>query len=1338
MAINKNNDNLDSAEDLKKKSGVDLKAKFLWQFWKASLESSDRLTFIEEVMKKWNISDSDLVKTKLEEFKAFSNDNDINNFNISDLTIFDLRKIVWKDFLKLNTLRSQLKKKIVWGYMISDNEYLSLFSNEIKNIDENSLNNFVNSESQLDIFVNSIFGSSVFKRKDLFPINFLHLSDTEKQDRLNKLNAIEQKMVAWIISDINSWRFIETDIRLLFATKFLKDSEKEILIKTFIPNLSLQKAIDLWILKKEKAQDLKIQIISNLSVEYDYTDSEIYDVLNKMPFDDFILDINDLSLNTWNISKLAENIGFKNAENDFIKSKEQFETELIENGPSSLDELIIWLKSVNKNSKFNNLEKFKEENIIQFVKKWADWEEVINYVKIVKADDNEKKLTFLTVWKWNIINLKVNWKENEIEYSSFLKNLSTTDVKIDLFTQKEINKKIKDPSDSEFTSSDLNLFTSDDIVNSTPEEKKKYLDYYAKKIAQDLDDLEEELKQKWGTDDENPLLVARIDEKKQDLLNAVWLTNNTDFVSFLNKQKFLEKIDQVDPDWKQIWFKKWVQFTSKTTIYIITWFEDEWVYLTSFAWKEWPIDFVSFYELFKENNAKRLESISDFNSLIDLNKFWNNKWEDHEIIDWELKVKDVSYNDETKNRTIDYLVSNENDKLVKINNISWDKVTIQFWIRKELSSLSDKDRKKYKSDKLELISIKDTERTITLTQLNNYINEHKLHPDWKVWNSVWDEKVKDVQNKFHWSLSSRIFNRTSINELLAWWTMFVEWFKESIKRWNDLHAAKFALALGSALPEEIRADLQIKVERQEAEEMDKALEWLGKVDSGQAIERIKWWLLNKDTPEFKKEAWLMFMVSKYWVLYAKWALGGKKGTFLWYEAFGWKVNDELYLKVKKDSEEWEPPIPFTEEKLMYEFLNKQCKEWGYNWIKRRWRLYKEYDGKISQWITDELAKWSREAQAMRSFKDRNGAAMWEFKWGEFNNGLWKYKEAVNRWAPLHDLNELPFTLLFSWTCYLLQEEQLNEFKAFSEWWMKFWGLLFTKFLSDTDWMKVFNKTILALSEDFEKKDPSNFKWMYEKAEKVFNNQKNSSLSVRDKMNAAEKFWWNYWEALTRTMLKLNNRDSTYVKTDKLLLSDSDKYKTYNTTLDSYIAPAVFSDEWIMNDQFAGQWVSWLSYKVFDEIGWLWADAKFRNNEAAENILAEIIWEIKNTREYSYSNNDKEDRKIKILNLQRQLSFLFSYIKRNEWQTNTVRAMKEWSSYWWEFKKLGISKYIDTLKWEKFSINNLSNLDDNDINNFINSVAIEILDWDSKSNNWFDSEFTEIMSNTKNQTDNLTS
>jgi hypothetical protein len=172
------------------------------------------------------------------------------------------------------------------------------------------------------------------------------------------------------------------------------------LIKTFIPNISLKKANELWIISKEEANKIKEDLIFDLIEDYDYKEADILDILSKMSLEDFIIDINKVSLNSSNISKLAENIWFKNAETDFIKSKQEFEEEIIEKWPQSLKDLVKWLKLVNKNSKFNNLDKFKQWNIIQFKKKSPEWEDIINYVKIVKVDEKTKELSFLTIWKW--------------------------------------------------------------------------------------------------------------------------------------------------------------------------------------------------------------------------------------------------------------------------------------------------------------------------------------------------------------------------------------------------------------------------------------------------------------------------------------------------------------------------------------------------------------------------------------------------------------------------------------------------------------------------------------------------------------------------------------------------------------------------------------------------------------------------------------------------------------------------------------------------------------------------------------------------------------------------
>lgn len=96
--------------------------------------------------------------------------------------------------------------------------------------------------------------------------------------------------------------------------------------------------------------------------------------------------------------------------------------------------------------------------------------------------------------------------------------------------------------------------------------------------------------------------------------------------------------------------------------------------------------------------------------------------------------------------------------------------------------------------------------------------------------------------------------------------------KESFKHGSDVKAAKAALAMGRFLPEDLREDIQSKVEAAESEEMDKALKKLGAVDSWIAIQRIENWLLNRDTPEHMKEAGMLFMLEKYGHLTAKKAL----------------------------------------------------------------------------------------------------------------------------------------------------------------------------------------------------------------------------------------------------------------------------------------------------------------------------------------------------------------------------------------------------------------------------------------------------------------------------------
>ena len=54
--------------------------------------------------------------------------------------------------------------------------------------------------------------------------------------------------------------------------------------------------------------------------------------------------------------------------------------------------------------------------------------------------------------------------------------------------------------------------------------------------------------------------------------------------------------------------------------------------------------------------------------------------------------------------------------------------------------------------------------------------------------------------------------------------MLMTSIEETLKKWNDLHAAKSALAFWKFLPKELKEELQIKVEKAESESMDNELD----------------------------------------------------------------------------------------------------------------------------------------------------------------------------------------------------------------------------------------------------------------------------------------------------------------------------------------------------------------------------------------------------------------------------------------------------------------------------------------------------------------------------------
>lgn len=1378
MSLDKNKWINESTENTKT-NWVDTKTKFINEFSKSFLAWKDKTRFINEVIKSNSIDESTLIKRKIDEFKAYSDDLDIRNFDASKINIFDLKRSIWKDYSKLNNTRLALKEKVLNDYALSEEWYKLIFDSEISNKNIEELEIYLNSDSKLEKFLNSISKFKTTKRTSLFPVEIWNLSEDEKKKRFDNLSPLDKKNeVIAILLDISNGRLVDSDIRTLFETNLFNDKEKIILINTFIPYITLKQAVDFWLISNSQAEKKKSDILKEVLKKDIKNLNLINEIILYTSLSDLRLKTSDFKLSSENISILVKNVWFSNFERDYNNAKKKFSSNESISALEDLDENLTndwvsekikentknnWINTINwvineltkinsSTWQFENINKLEEWNIMKLTKKSETAEDIIQYVLIKKTDDENKQLTFLKVGSQSDINLSLDWEWNTISYSEFINNFKKSKTKLNFFTKKEIEEQIEDPTNNELNNSDLKLFTHDDLKDSNVREK--YKNHYLDKLKLEIDDLKEELRKKWWKPEDNPLLVAQIEEKENYLkwVDVNYDLDNDKLLKFLNFRKFVEKLDRIDSKWAKFWFQKWVFFESCWNSYEIIWVdENNKILLNSIAGRELPIDLETFYQVFKKNKASRVETIKDFESIIDARKGDDKKWDKHEIVDWKIVTKWVEDWDEKGDRNVDYLVSTKNNEVVKINSIVWNTVFVQFWDRKDFWDLSEDEKKNdkiWKDAKWEKIYLDSTEHKISLNELNNYIDEFSLHPDWKVWKTLKPSEPKDLQNKFDSKFSTRLFNKTSINEIIAWWTMFIEWFKESIKTWNDVHAAKVALAMGSILPEEIKQDLQIKVERAEAEEMDKALEGLGKVDSPIATWRIKWWLLNKNTPEYKKEAWVLFMLDKYWHLTAKWPLYEFRWKFLWYEALGWRINDALYLSVKEEAER--SNITFSEEYLVHILLKRQC-----SWAlppKRRSRLHKEYEWKWKNWIKEEFDKWYGDAEKKRTAADMVKWGNDEASWWTTSNAIGWYKKAIERWDSLEKMSEWFFALLYSWALYDVDQATFLKIK-----WLWDWDkmpIIMTRFSSYKWDMELFNETVLELSKKMEKLYPQH-KWILSEAQSLFDDAKNSKWKEKDRFKRAIDFWKKYWTPLSRALNFSNNDDPTYAETDKIIFLEKDEnpiFSNYYNQVRRFTTEGTFWKDF-MDDACWDAWLSWLNVnELTKQYLWVSQNRNFKDPKTWNVVWNEIQKDLlKINSKTFYKNDPKKDREAKQQYLLHIFNDLLAWIAStlgwdliDTYNNNQMNIWKYFNSIWLklkeDFKEFSVSDFEGWSKSEnKNSKSNVKLL--KIINNILDGKTDDISKIDNESIDdkiINEDPFDEIISESKKTVDKVTS
>ncbi len=1339
-----NNKNKESKEQNNKKQNDFLKkSEFIKEFSKKILIDSDKNLLIEEIMKNESIDDSKILKSRLNKFKAYSDDEYIKNFDLSKISIFNLKREVAKQYVSLQNYRELFLENINDNFELDSKDILKIKKSELfKKLDDRQLENLLKNEKNKIAFLKNILYKELVLKNE---ISFLKELDEKKvRERLSKIESKNPDLaenVKIALLNISQWKANNQDFKYLLFSDFLEiDEVKELLIKS-IPFISLWEVKELWLASEQEIQSYKDWIVDSYIWDNKNIDDKVKaDIANSLSLYDIKLPIYLFLNSNDNIKKIASISDFSWVA-DSIKWKYK---EIIEDlkEESNIDILKnIWV----------DIEKIKKWSIIEIIipekdEAWKATEYFEKfYFEIKDFDDNQIELK--DIWKNEDIHYL--WEKQTFSYKQLLAYINKEKAKVKVFSKKEFKDLLSDEA-SEFDV-DSSFEFKKDWNSISDNEKTEIISWLIEEYTSQKLDLEKKLNnlRAWlweysglSEDDKNKkekLLLDKIEflDKKIVKLKQ-WQVEIKEILQDYNFNNFLDSLNLLDKQWKDLGFDKW--------IFIEMWkglFEGQWwgsyevinidktnwiITLNSIAWKE-HVDYENFLKVIKKEKAKRIKKIINFSDILN-NKLNNNHWKNLEIKDGELIQKDVEYNNKKEDKKIEYLVSNENSELVKINEINWDKVKVQFWEIKDLNKDEKKAKKYSDKDKVHELKLWD-EVEISLNELNKYIDDFELYPDWKIWQkSLKISDPLDVQNNIKWKFSTRLFNKYSISELIAGWKMMVAWIEDSLKRWNDIHAAKFALALGSILPEEIRADLKIKVEREEAEAMDKAIDWLSKVDSPIATKRIKEWLLNKNTSEYKKEAGLMFMLQKYGVLYAK-ELTEFQWKFLWYEAFWGRIWDELYTDIKEECER--NNVPFSEEKLMHMLLKKQCK-----WIlkpERRSRLHKDYEWKWKTWVSEEFEKWYKDASKKRNATEMVKWWMDEaFGW-TIPNALWWFKKAIERWDGPEIMSEWFFSLMYSWVLGQQDENLLVEIKNL---WDSNWlPVIMIRFASNKGDIDFFNKTVLSLAKRIQEVDSDQFPEIYEKAKEIFEEVSSWKGTEKERLEKTQKFWKKYWKALSKALYFQDTSESETSKTDKLILLEKDDnpifWEYYNKVRAfTWIGWAFNKD--LMDDESWEHWLAWLNHKEI--IKRFFRMDSWRSIPSVNISVVERLWS-----KLSDDINSINNKNMEILwwddliNKRRYLKLIFrdifSWFITNHPDATFLRKYVEASPFKDDMKKWGVDEKIISrfLEFSAAEIEVGSAWSDEIINEIIDNILLNKIVVNKKVNPIF-----KTMEEIKEETD----
>ena len=1212
---------LNEKAEKQKSNSPELKTKFLSEFTNDLVSWEDRNKNIDRVINSESLSsdlDWDSLSNLMQKFK--DENNGFENFDVKEITLYNLKRSIWSHYFTLNNARNNYIKNILWNYNLTKSQKSELENSDIftkKSVIE--LNKLTKKEIKNEEFLADIFWEIPLK-KDL-KFDFLpELTQEQKSERMKWLRKSEIEEIKKFNLYFKSGLFNPVLFTEVLKTGYFKDKEKIDLITNFLPFITLKEAKDFGILSDSQIETKKKDLVSGLLLDKEIEEK----IIKTVNLNDIEISTSDLELKEAWILEILENKDFSHVEDNFRDIREEVKKDENKNWPQNIFSIQEALREKN----IQDVEKLEKGVIVKLSKTDKKFYNS-DYFRIESFDEKNKKINLMNIWRKSsnkhktIIDLNSN-ENMSLSFYDFVNynkwESSSIISKMELFKPEEFSDLIKDKEEYLEKNNSLKSITEDDLRND-PEIREKSKNDYTKKLNNDILELNEQLdslesNSKLSKDDKRikELKIKSDIQFKNEELKKIenGEYNDLDLIANTNFIDLLENLDNEDLEGKKLGLEKWIIVEIDGVSYEIMEVKKELslISIKTIRWKSYEdIHFDDFFKTFKKEKARRKEKVNNFEELFTADEF---KW--HEIVNGTLIKKDVDFNDKREDKEIDYLVSKDWE-LIKLENIENWFAEIRFW---ELDWVDKKGNDRTQKIKLEEKVIK-----ISLNELKTEIDSWEYKMDWKIWKE-YKEKTKDwYENDISSKFWTRYFNRASISELFSAWEQILDSVSEFLKKWNQYKSSQLALKFAKLLPWEMSADIVAQMEVKAAEEMDKELTSLGKIWSGPAVTRIRWYLTDIAVPQYKKEAWLMY-ISKYWNLYAK-GLVNDTGKFLWYEALWGKIWDSMFNDAKERAEK--ASMPFDEKELLISLLWKQCGS-GL----RRSKFFKEFKWKIAWWFSEELKDGYSDASDCRRIEDINEWEFGELAWGTVAHFVWWLKRAVEKWGSIEQMSELYFCAMFSWALDNVWSNVLEEIqKHWSDWnWM-----IFSKFAGTFNWKKLFNNTVVDICWDIENVEPEKYKDISSEAKKLFSNAESNSPWIKVRLNNTRKFWSKYWKVLARTLNMVDDNDESFAKTDKLIQFWWDsKYKNYYNHVKEWTAQITAFKKDFMTDAVWESGVTWLdNYNLIKQHFTFSPTRTVREPELVNILWKKNIW------------NDLKSTKFKVDNAPELKSQYRKYIRK---------------------------------------------------------------------------------------------